>query len=208
MTLSTYPSPTHLAALRAWYEGMSARQAVGRYLADSRPSNQSSRALLGRTRRTLVLYASERHRPDLAAPFSAWATWSGPKPKSTFDLVLHNEVLLRKIHDPALRSLVQGISRERDRLRAELDLLKAERTLSVDMRPQTAAGPLRPGRNVELTPSEQDAVKRAVSPEILSREGWSEGPHGEVLTKSGRRVFEVGFLRALRKLVSASDSDA
>lgn len=38
-------------------------------MANSRASNESSRALLGRTRRALVRYAIERHRPDLAAPF-------------------------------------------------------------------------------------------------------------------------------------------
>lgn len=161
-----------------------------------------SEAAGGLSRRAFYNAASADYR----ALLSAWETWSGPKPKSTFDLVLHNEILLRKIHDPALRSLVQGISRERDRIRAELDLLKAERIFSVDMRPKAAGFASCDGGNrVELTPSELEAVKRAVSPDFLSAEGWTEGPHGEVITKSRRRVFEVGFLRALRKLIAATD---
>jgi hypothetical protein len=77
------------------------------------------------------------------------------------------------------------------------------------MRPQAPKAALRDRSNgLELTPSELDAVKRAVSPDFLSSEGWAEGPHGEVVTRSRRRVFQVGFLRALRKLISAAESNA
>jgi len=68
-----FPDLASLAALRAWYEGMGARDAVHRYLADKRATHQSSRALLGRIRKRLAAFALTRHRPDLAAPFLALA---------------------------------------------------------------------------------------------------------------------------------------
>lgn len=64
------PTLADLAALRAWYEGMGAREAVQRYLPDKRATSQSSRAILGRLRRRLATYAVERHRPDLAESFT------------------------------------------------------------------------------------------------------------------------------------------
>ena len=61
-----FPDASALAALRAWHEGLSAREAVTRYLGDKKADGQSSRAVLGRTRRALVRFARERHREDLA----------------------------------------------------------------------------------------------------------------------------------------------
>jgi site-specific recombinase XerD len=64
-----FPDAAALAALRAWYEGLGAREAVVRYLGDKKADGQSSRAMLGRTRRQLADYARRRHRNDLAALF-------------------------------------------------------------------------------------------------------------------------------------------
>jgi hypothetical protein len=58
-----------LAALRAWYEGLTARAAVTRYLPHRRAGGQSSRALLSQIRRTLITFARARQRDDLAALF-------------------------------------------------------------------------------------------------------------------------------------------
>jgi len=61
-----FPSATDLAALRAWYAGLNAREAVVQYLGHGKANGQSSRAMLGEIRRRLVRYARERHREDLA----------------------------------------------------------------------------------------------------------------------------------------------
>jgi len=61
------PDAAEFAALRAWYSGLSARAAIERYLSDQRLDGQSSRGLLGRLRRRLAAYASQRNRRDLAA---------------------------------------------------------------------------------------------------------------------------------------------
>lgn len=61
-----FPSTAALAALRAWYAGLSARAAVAQYLGQDKASGQSSRAMLGDIRRQLARYARTRHREDLA----------------------------------------------------------------------------------------------------------------------------------------------
>ncbi|MFM0030717.1 phage integrase family protein [Paraburkholderia madseniana] len=61
-----FPDLASLAALRAWYEGLTARAAVSRYLPHQRADGQSSRALISRIRRTLVAFAHARQRDDLA----------------------------------------------------------------------------------------------------------------------------------------------
>jgi hypothetical protein len=62
-----FPGTAALAALRAWFAGLSAREAVAQYLGHDRAIGQSSRAMLGDIRRQLARFARERHREDLAS---------------------------------------------------------------------------------------------------------------------------------------------
>lgn len=65
----SFPDEAELAALRSWYAGLDARDAVARYLGERRTAGMSSRGVLGRIRRRLVAFARARHREDLAAAF-------------------------------------------------------------------------------------------------------------------------------------------
>ncbi len=65
------PSADALAAMRAWSEGLSAREAVHRYLGNAKADGQSSRALLSAARQRLIDAAARRRRPDLQAVFEA-----------------------------------------------------------------------------------------------------------------------------------------
>lgn len=65
-----FPDYASLAALRAWYEGLSARVAVERYLSHRRVQSQSSRGILGRIKRRLICIAESNTRDDLAAVFA------------------------------------------------------------------------------------------------------------------------------------------
>lgn len=78
-----FPDASALAALRAWNEGLSAREAVTRYMGAKKADGQSSRAVLGRTRRALGRFARERHREDLAVVFERAG---GPAASDTRDL--------------------------------------------------------------------------------------------------------------------------
>lgn len=65
-----FPDAASLAALRAWYEGLSARDAVVHYLGERKASGQSARGILGHIRRLLAEFARRRQRQDLAALFA------------------------------------------------------------------------------------------------------------------------------------------
>ncbi|CAN7774475.1 site-specific integrase [Cupriavidus necator] len=66
---SGFPEAASLTALRAWYEGLPARDAVVRYLGERKASGQSARGILGHIRRQLSDFARRRQRQDLAAQF-------------------------------------------------------------------------------------------------------------------------------------------
>lgn len=69
VTPADFPDAAALAALRAWYAGLSSREAVARYLGEVRDVGQSSRGVLGKIRLALTELARRRQRPDLAALF-------------------------------------------------------------------------------------------------------------------------------------------
>ncbi|MEX3639670.1 phage integrase family protein [Paraburkholderia sp. BR14320] len=64
------PGLASLATLRAWYEGLTAREAVTRYLAHLRSDGQSSRGVIARIRRQLIACATARQRDDLIPLFA------------------------------------------------------------------------------------------------------------------------------------------
>ena len=64
-----FPGTAELAALRAWYSGLSTRDAVDQYLADQRHAGQSSRSQIGNIRKKLAVFARLRRRDDLAVAF-------------------------------------------------------------------------------------------------------------------------------------------
>lgn len=68
-SLDSMPDAAALAALRAWNEGLTARQAVTRYLGHAKADRQSSRSILSGIRRQLAAFAQRRHRADLAQLF-------------------------------------------------------------------------------------------------------------------------------------------
>jgi hypothetical protein len=119
---------------------------------------------------------------------------------------------LMRIEDPAIRSIMQAIIAERDKLKAQLNVLKANTQLTVDRRPLGAAISADPGTQPvavyalasQLTPSEREALEKAVSADYLEERGMKEGSHGEIINERGRTVFEVGFARAIRKVLGES----
>ncbi|ARU23406.1 hypothetical protein RSSE_c3013 [Ralstonia solanacearum] len=146
---------------------------------------------------------------DYRALIEAWATYAGPPaPKPPKTLASH-EYLMR-IEDPAIRSIMQAIIAERDKLKAQLNVLKANTQVTVDRRPLGATAAAAPGTqpvtvvapSAQLTPSEREALQNAVSADYLENQGLREGSHGEIVNARGRTVFEVGFARAIRKLLA------
>ncbi len=153
-----------------------------------------------------ALYNSQS--ADYRALIEAWAAYAGPPtPKSPKTLATH-EYLLR-IEDPAIRSIMQAVIVERDKLKAQLNVLKANTQVTVDRRPLGATVAATSGAQpvtvlamaAQLTPSEKDALRKSVEAAYLDERGLKEGSHGEIVSDRGRTLFEVGFARAIRKVL-------
>lgn len=148
---------------------------------------------------------------DYRALFAAWAAYAGPaKPKGpAMPKALASHEYLMRIPDPAVRSIMQATIVERDKLRAQVNLLKSKTVVTIDRRPLGATiAQVSPGEsvpvlmmNAQLTDSERMALTLAISPNFLADQGWREGSHGEIVTDGGRTVFDVGFTRAIRKVL-------
>lgn len=147
---------------------------------------------------------------DYRTLIAAWATYAGPPmPKPSKTLASH-EYLMR-IEDPAIRSIMQAIIAERDKLKAQINTLKSHVQVTVDRRPLSAGGSYAQGSQpvtvlamaAQLTPSEREALQKAVSADYLEARGLREGSHGEIVNERGRTVFEVGFGRAIRKVLGS-----
>jgi hypothetical protein len=144
------------------------------------------------------------------ALIEAWAAYAGPPaPKRPKTLASHD--YLMRIEDPAIRSIMQAIIVERDKLKAQLNMLKANTHVTVDRRPLGATVAATPcsqpvtvlAMAAQLTPSERDALQKAISADYLDERGLQEGSHGEIVNARGRTVFEVGFARAIRKVLGS-----
>lgn len=147
---------------------------------------------------------------DYRALIEAWGAYAGPPAPKPPKTLASYEYLLR-IDDPAIRSIMQATIIERDKLKAQLNVLKAHSQVVVDRRPLGATISTTSGTHpiailemsAQLTPSEREALQKAVSSDYLNDRGLREGSHGEILNDRGRPVFEVGFAKAIRKILGA-----
>lgn len=179
-------------------------------------SRDFSRATIGRLCEVENIFKDRRvlynaQSSDYVAIIESWAVYAGPTaPKSPKTLASHD--YLTRIEDPALRFIMQSIISERDKLQAQLNTLKSHAYTTVDRRPLGAnitsnamTGPvLVLEKHAQLTPSERDALRKAISSEFLSDEGWREGSHGEIFNHADRTLFDVGFTTAIRKVLADS----
>lgn len=144
---------------------------------------------------------------DYRALIEAWAAYAGPPtPKPIKTLASHD--YLMRIKDPAIRAIMQAIVAERDKLKAQLNTLKANTHVTVDRHPLGATVSAAAGAPVavvelvaQLTPTEREALQKAVSASFLDERGLKEGSHGEIVNERERTMFEVGFARAIRKVL-------
>lgn len=145
---------------------------------------------------------------DYKALIEAWAAYAGPPAPKPPKTLASNDYLMR-IEEPAIRSIMQAIIAERDKLKAQLNVLKANTHVTVDRRPLGATIMARPSEHplavltmsAQLTPIELEALQKAVSSNYLEERGLREGSHGEIVNERGRIMFEVGFARAIRKIL-------
>jgi hypothetical protein len=99
---------------------------------------------------------------------------------------------------------------ERDRLRGEVKLLRENAHVVVDRRILPGHINITPTGEViqvvssaGLSETEKRALGRAISPEFFSHEGWSEGSNGEILNSRGRKLFDIGFINGIKKIITS-----
>ena len=145
---------------------------------------------------------------DYRALIQVWGAYAGPPlPKPLKELASH-EYLMR-IADPAIRSIMQAVVAERDKLRAQVNVLKANTKITVDRRPLGVTVSTGQGvppvavltMSAQLTPSEREALQKAITSTYLEDRGLKEGSHGEIVNERGRTILEVGFASAIRKVL-------
>lgn len=144
---------------------------------------------------------------------TGWASYAGP-PAPPPPKELASVKWLMMIENPALRSLIQSVVVERDKLKAQLNSLKAREKAVIDRRPHhrsmttTSDGAMALVEvGAQLSDSEREALEAAISPEFLDEQGWCEGERGEIKTipqgksAKGRLVYRPGYADAIRRFL-------
>jgi len=101
-----FPSADELAALRGWYAGLPAREAVVRYLGQRKVTGQSSRSMISAVRRQLVRFAVARQRQDFAELFVQPAAERIRRGKSVLAAI---DGLLRHLSDEQQAEILSGV---------------------------------------------------------------------------------------------------
>jgi predicted DNA binding protein len=150
---------------------------------------------------------------DYAILIKAWEAYNGPvvaKPAKIAKGKIEKYEFLNKIDDPVVRNLCLMGLIQRDKFKAELDLLKSNTQITVDMRP-LGAEITKGSMNVavietlaQLTDSERTALKTALDRNALEKRNWTIGVAGEVIDDRGRFIFQPGFVTALQKVLGFS----
>jgi hypothetical protein len=120
---------------------------------------------------------------------------------------------LSRIEDSAVRSEVLSLLEERNHLRIKLRLADAATDalkLEIASREAYERMPVkqprgRPLKNISewtLKPGDLAALKKAISPEFITSQGWCLGSHGEIRNKLGETLYDFGYLQGLRKLLA------
>ena len=113
--------------------------------------------------------------------------------------------MLKKVKDPAVRSIVGTILAKNTKLQGEVNLLKQQTKIVIDRR----TGPLAPVPNEadhqaalsnNLTSTEKAALQHSIPDELMEQEGWSIEPSGRIMNSLGRTIFKAGFATAIKKL--------
>lgn len=115
-----------------------------------------------------------------------------------------------RIPDPAVRSLMQAVIAERDKIRAQVNTLKAQTRLVIDMRPVSAVDNSASSSSVptliasRISDADRAMLRAIISKKFLEDEGWKEGESGEISTiDTGRIVFPYGFTTVIRGIVES-----
>jgi hypothetical protein len=146
------------------------------------------------------------------ALLSAWASYADGatrKPPARVESGLADDVL-DMIPDAAVRALVGSFLAENRKLKAENMLLKTQSNVVIDRRPAIALSGSPTSTVVQvipplstLMPLEVDALRHAISDELLKNMGWTVDVRTGRVSKGGHAIFRAGFVTAINKVLDA-----
>ena len=147
-----------------------------------------------------------KNAEDYRALINLWAKSSDTttkKPRKEKPSTVNDEILAN-ISDPTTKALIGIIISENKKLKRENSLLKEQTIFTIDMRPEKD---IRGNKDVfivapsyNLTDTELDALKNAISDEFMNHRGWATDNYGRV-KEDGIPVYKAGYVTAIQKVL-------
>jgi hypothetical protein len=162
------------------------------------PKAQPIRNASGAVYRTLI---------DAWAKFTDGKTRKPPAPRATG---LEDDVL-SLIGDPVARILVQNYISENKKLKSENQVLKvaAKEKIVIDLSGSArscGSGFEAVTPNSLLLDQERAALRSAISPDTLRKQGWTINERTGAITKGPLSIFSPGFVTGLRKILGDTEA--
>lgn len=118
--------------------------------------------------------------------------------------------LLKQLDDPAMRAVVGQIIAEKNKLKAENNVLKNNAEITIDMRPNQVIHEEQVHQEVSvlsafnglLLPSDIEALEDAINKNKMAQRGWTVSKFGAVKDQQGCPLFKNGFVLAIQKILS------
>ena len=148
-----------------------------------------------------------KNAEDYRTLINQWAEYyntNTKKPKKEKTSTLNDDILA-SISEPTTRALVGMLISENKKLKRENSLLKEQTTLTIDMRPINDINRNKDVVIVEtsynLTDTEIDALKNAISNEFMNHQGWTIDNYGRV-KENGIQIYKAGYVTAIQKILN------
>jgi len=142
------------------------------------------------------------------ALIESWAEYKEPL-RVVSQKIKEKDAWVKRIEQSDIKFLVLDLIAKNKKLTGENQQLKAIKELHIDMRPVSSnvaqtSNDITPKLTSPITLQnlEQKALTHAIDEEELMRKGWSVDERGRISDENGVEVFKVGFVAAIRKMLS------
>lgn len=153
--------------------------------------------------------ASGEHYRALLSAWASYVDGATRKRPARVETGVADDVL-DMIPDAAVRALVGSFLAENRKLKAENTILKSQANVVIDRRPASAlsVSPSSTGVQVipplsTLMPLEVEALRHAISEDLLKNMGWTMDTKTGRISKNGYSIFRAGFTTAIKKVLDA-----
>jgi len=148
-----------------------------------------------------------KNAEDYRVLISQWAEYyktTTKKPKKEKRTTVNDDILA-SISEPTTKALVGMLMAENKKLKRENSLLKEQTTFTIDIRPINDISKNKDVVIVEpsynLTDTEIDALRNAISNEFMNHQGWTTDNYGRV-KENGIQIYKAGYVTAVQKILN------